>query len=297
MQKITFIRSTFIFCLSLFIVSGVLELHKSHAQEVEYKLTKQWETAEGLQVPESILYDESRNILFVSNICGKPTEKNNKGFISKASLDGKIVVLKWATGLNAPKGSALYGNAFYVSDIDHLVKIDLKTGKILNRYPAAESKFLNDVAVDSSGNIYVTDMSPENSAIYKLSQGKMNVWMKGPEISQPNGLSIEKDRLIVGNSGDGSLKAINLAGKKITTLAKVGSGIDGLRPDGKGNFFISDWYGRTSLVKASGKVDLLLDTTVSKINSADLEYIKSKNLLLIPTFFDNKVTAYRVEER
>jgi len=296
-QKIAFIRSAFVLCLFLFVVSGILELNESHAQEVGYKLTKQWETAEGLNVPESILYDESRNILFVSNICGNPTEKNNKGFISKVSLDGKIVVLKWATGLNAPKGSAIYENAFYVSDIDHLVRIDLETGKILDRYPAAESKFLNDVAADSSGNVYVTDMSPENSAIYKLSQGKMSVWMKGSEISQPNGLSIEKDRLIVGNSGDGSLKAINLVSKKITTLAKVGSGIDGLRPDGKGNFFISDWHGRTSLVQASGKVDLLLDTTVSKINSADLEYIKSKNLLLIPTFFDNKVAAYHAEEQ
>jgi len=297
MQKIAFMQSTVVFCLCLFIVSGILELNKSHAQEVGYKLTKQWDTPEGLKVPESILYDESRNILFVSNIFGNPTEKNNKGFISKVSLDGKIVVLKWATGLNAPKGSAIYRNTFFVSDIDHLVKIDLETGKILDRYPAAESKFLNDVAADSSGNVYVTDMSTENSVIYKLSQGKMSVWMKGSEISRPNGLSIEKDSLIVGNSGDGSLKAINLVTKKISTLAKTGSGIDGLRPDGKGNFFISDWHGKTSLVRASGKIDLLLDTTVSKINSADLEYITSKNLLLIPTFFDNKVTAYRAEGR
>jgi len=297
MQKIAFMRSALVFCLSLFIVSGILELNKSHAQEIGYKLAKLWDTPAGLNVPESILYDESRNILFVSNIFGNSTEKNNKGFISKVSLDGKIVVLKWATGLNAPKGSAIYRNTFYVSDIDHLVKIDLETGKILARYPVAESKFLNDVAADSSGNIYVTDMSSENSVIYKLNQGKMRVWMKGSEISSPNGLSIEKGSLIVGNSGDGSLKAINLVTKKISTLAKVGSGIDGLRPDGKGNFFISDWHGKTSLVRASGKVDLLLDTTVSKINSADLEYIASKNLLLIPTFFDNKVSAYRAEER
>ncbi len=297
MRKTAFIRPAFVCCLSLFVVSGILDFNKGHAKEIQYKLTKQWETAEGMQVPESILYDESSDILFVSNICGKPTEKNNNGFISKLSPDGTILVLKWATGLNAPKGSALYGDALYVSDIDHLVKIDRKTGKIRNRYSAAGSKFLNDVAADSSGNIYVTDMSPENSAIYMLRQEKMDIWIKGSEISQPNGLSIEKDRLIVGNSGDGSLKAIHLASKKITTLAKPGSGIDGLRPDGKGNFFISDWHGRTYLVHASGKVDLLLDTTADKINSADLEYIKSKNLLLIPTFFDNKVMAYRVEER
>jgi sugar lactone lactonase YvrE len=152
------------------------------------------------------------------------------------------------------------------------------------------------VAADASGNIYVTDMSSENSVIYKLTQGQMTAWAKGKEILKPNGLYMEKERLVVGNSGDGSLKSINLADRKINTLARVGSGIDGLRSDGKGNYFISDWKGKTSLVTASGEIIVLMDTTTSKINSADLEYIKSQRLLLIPTFFDNRVVAYRVEE-
>jgi sugar lactone lactonase YvrE len=249
-----------------------------------------------LQIPESVLYHESENILYVSNINGRPTQKNGQGFVSKVFLDGKIKRLKWATGLNAPKGSAIYGDRFYVSDIDVLVEIDLKTGKILARYPAAGAKFLNDVAADASGNIYVTDMSSENSVIYKLTQGQMTAWAKGKEILKPNGLYMEKKRLVVGNSGDGSLKSINLADRKINTLARVGSGIDGLRSDGKGNYFISDWKGKTSLVTASGEIIVLMDTTTSKINSADLEYIKSQRLLLIPTFFDNRVVAYRVEE-
>jgi sugar lactone lactonase YvrE len=262
----------------------------------QYKLTKRWETEKVLQIPESVLYHESGNILYVSNINGTPTQKNGQGFISKVSLDGKIEHLKWATGLNAPKGSDIYGDKLYVSDIDELVEIDLKTGKIQAKYPAAGAKFLNDVADDASGNVYVTDMSSENSAIYKLSQGKMTVWVKGKEIVNPNGLFMEEKRLVVGNSGDGCLKAINLADKKINTIAKVGSGIDGLRSDGKGNYFVSDWKGKTSLVTASGKIIVLIDTTASKINSADLEYIKSRRLLLIPTFFDNRVAAYEVEE-
>ena len=285
-----------VFCFSIFAFSGVRDLRADDAGRVEYKLIKQWETEKELRVPESVLYDASGNILYVSNINGRPTEKNGRGFISKVSLDGKIEVLKWATGLNAPKGSAIHGNKLYVSDIDQLVEIDLKTGKILAKYPAAGAKFLNDVAADVSGNVYVTDMSSKNSVIYKLTQGKMTVWVKGREISNPNGLCMEERRLVVGNSGDGSLKAINLADKKITTLTKVGSGIDGLRSDGQGNYFISDWRGKTSMVTASGQVIALIDTTSSKINSADLEYIKTKKLLLIPTFFDNRVVAYKVED-
>ena len=84
--------------------------------------------------------------------------------------------------------------------------------------------------------------------------------------------------------------------QKITTIARVGSGIDGLRSDGKGNYFISDWRGKTSLVTASGQIIVLIDTTALKINSADLEYIKNRKLLLIPTFFANRVMAYTVKE-
>ncbi|MCD6296427.1 MAG: ATP/GTP-binding protein, partial [Deltaproteobacteria bacterium] len=85
------------------------------AGRIEYKLIKQWETEKELRVPESVLYDASGNILYVSSINGRPTEKNGRGFISKVSLNGKIEVLKWATGLDAPKGSAIHGNKLYVS--------------------------------------------------------------------------------------------------------------------------------------------------------------------------------------
>jgi hypothetical protein len=53
-------------------------------------------------------------------------------------------------------------------------------------------------------------MSSKNSVIYKLVQKKMVVWLRGPEVSKPNGLYAEKNKLILGNSGDGSLKAISL---------------------------------------------------------------------------------------
>jgi hypothetical protein len=144
--------------------------------------------------------------------------------------------------------------------------------------------------------IYVSDMSSKNSVIYKLVQKKMVVWLKGPEVSKPNGLYAEKNKLILDNSGDGSLKPVSLVTKEISIIAKIGSGIDGVQSDGKGNYFISDWRGKTSYVTSSGQVTVLMDTTNQKINSADIEYIESKHILLIPTFFDNRVVAYKAED-
>ena len=248
-----------------------------------------------LEVPECVLHNPADNLLYVSNVSGKPAEKNGKGFISKVDLNGQVIDLKWSAGLNAPKGIVLHGTSLYVSDIDELVQIDLKTGTVENRYPAAGAVFLNDVAADKDGTIYVGDSSAENSKIYRLSKGKLEAWIEPPEIERLNGLYVQNDQLLAGHAGDGRLVAIDLKSKKITPVAKTDTGIDGLKPDGKGNYLTSNWIGRTSLITADGNTIVLMDTTDSKINSADFEYLEDKNLLLIPTFFDNRITAYKVE--
>ncbi|MFZ1875658.1 MAG: hypothetical protein WAU25_01350, partial [Nitrososphaeraceae archaeon] len=130
-----------------------------------------WETPNDLNNPESVVYAPKQNVLFVSNIDGKPDQKDQNGFISKVSpSNGSIVELNWITGLNAPKGMAIYNNnsssRLYVSDITDLVEIDIGSGKIIKRFNAPGSAFLNDVALDDHGNIYVSDTA--TNTIYKL---------------------------------------------------------------------------------------------------------------------------------
>ena len=102
----------------------------SNAQGLE----KVWETTTELKTPESVLYDEERDIIYVSNINGSPAELDGNGFISILDSNGKIKNLKWVTGLNAPKGMAIYKTKLFVSDIKQLVEIDIKSGKILKKY-------------------------------------------------------------------------------------------------------------------------------------------------------------------
>ncbi|MCU0644245.1 MAG: ATP-binding protein [bacterium] len=280
----------------LFILSCEKKQHSESisSQVLKSQLTQQWATPQMLKVPESVLYDASRDVLFVSNINGSPLEKNGKGFISKATLTGEIENLEWVTGLNAPKGSGIWQNKFYVTDIDHLVEIDIEAGEIINKYPAENAVFLNDITVDDLGNVYISDMSEENSVIYKFSEGKLETWLQDELISRPNGLFFEKGKLFVG-TGDGFLKSIDLTDKSITTIAETGFGIDGVQSDGKGNFLVSDLQGKTAFVSSAGEVKELMNTADANINSADIEFIPEKNLLLIPTFFDNRVVAYLFE--
>lgn len=256
---------------------------------------KAWSTQKELKTPESIRYDDVRDVIYVSSINGRATEKDGNGFISKLTTGGKIENLKWITGLDAPKGMDFGGGKLFVSDIDHLVEIDIEKGEVSARYQAEGAQFLNDVAVDDSGTVYVSDAS-KVSVIYALNDGEIAVWLDSEEIVRPNGLFYHDGKLYVGSTGDGALKVVDIATKKVKTVADVGFGIDGLVLDGDGGFIVSDWRGKTSSVSRDGKVKTLIDTSEAGINSADIEYIIELDLLLVPTFMDDRVMAYHLKE-
>ncbi len=279
-----------------FIVS-VIAIICCCSQARRYTAEERWATDRVMRTPESVLYDVERDVLYVSNINGSPMGKDGNGFISRLSTNGDILTLEWVTGLNAPKGAAIIGNAFFVTDIDELVEIDIESGGVVGRYPVWGSIFLNDVAADGSGNIYISDSSEENSVIYRFDGTAVTEWLRGDEISMPNGLCMDGGYLLVGNSGDGSIKRVDLATRSIERVATVGSGIDGLRRYGDQGYVVSDWKGTTSLVLKGEERIELLNTADAKINAADLEFLSEGGLLVIPTFYDDRVVAYTIEMR
>ena len=72
------------------------------------QLIKVWESQPRLQIPESVLYDSISGNIFVSNIQGAAQKKDGEGFISLLDNNGHIKNLKWVSGLNAPKGMAIF---------------------------------------------------------------------------------------------------------------------------------------------------------------------------------------------
>ncbi len=255
-------------------------------------LEKIWETDRELRIPESVMYDPEDEILYVSNINGNPADKDGNGFITKLGLDGKIVRLKWVEGLDAPKGMGIFKGSLYVTDIDNIVQIDIKSGKIIKRYKAAGAQFLNDIAIDDNGVVYITDTN--TNRIYRLMDGKVSVWRDSEKLVNPNGLAMKDGKLIVGINN--AILSIDLKNKSVSVEieGKYTGGTDGLKPVGKDKYIISDWAGKVRLVGKNTETVILSDTTGQKINAADLEYIPGKNMILIPTFFDNRVVAYKL---
>lgn len=262
----------------------IFGLNLSSAQQLE----KVWQTTCDLKTPESVLYDNDRDVIYVANIDGNPTEKDGNGFISILNADGSEKNLKWITGLNAPKGMAVFEGKLYVSDIDELIEIDIKKGEIANKYPAAGAKFLNDVTACMNGKIFISDM--QTAKIHVLEQNNLTVWVEGAPLESPNGLMAEKGKLYV---GDKNIYEFDIKTKESKMVVEDAGGVDGLEKNKDGDFVFSNWPGRIFIHK-NGKTIKLLDTAEKKINTADIDYSMKQDLILVPTFFDNRIVAYKI---
>lgn len=135
----------------------------------EFSLVEIWATDTLMSTCESVIFDETRNVLYVSNINSGPGDKDENGFISKLSTDGEILDLKWITGISAPKGLGIYENILYVADLDELVVIDIEQGDIINKIPVDGASFLNDIDIDSEGVVYISDSN--TGKIHKFHSG------------------------------------------------------------------------------------------------------------------------------
>lgn len=256
-------------------------------------LTLKWETDTVLTTCESVLYDSARDVLYVSNINGVPDGKDGNGFISKVNLDGKVTELQWIKGLNAPKGMGMFKDRLYVADIDRVIEIDINKSKIARTYAVDGAKFLNDVTVDDNGRVYVSDTGAGN--IILIENGKLSKWLEG--VNAPNGLLAEGGKLQMLTWGGQTLNTIDVATKQVTVNADSIENLDGIEPLGDGSYVISSWNGLIQYVDPSWKSTSVLDTRADSVNSADIEYIQSKKLLFVPTFFKNSVRAYEVTVR
>lgn len=251
-------------------------------------LTKVWTTSDGLKTPESVLYDAASNSIYVSNIDGDASVKDGNGFISILNADGKIKNLHWISGLNAPKGQAIHNGKLYVADIDELVEISIKESKIIRRFKVENAKFLNDVTASEDGIIFVSDM--KDNKIYALTDGKLTLWLDDKVLENTNGLWAENGQLYIGTA---QIIQADIETKKIRVLVENCGGIDGLEKLKDGNFIYSNWQGRIFITKGNESIKLL--DTVDKLNTADIDFVPAKNLVLVPTFLGNSVEAYTLK--
>lgn len=254
-------------------------------------LTFLWETDTLLTTVESVIYDPVSDFIYTTNIDGHFMNKDGQGSISKVALDGRVVDAEWISGLNAPTGTGLYEGRLYVTDIDAIVEIDIDAGDVLQTYPIEGASALNDIEVGPNGVVYASDTG--GNAIYALRNGVIETIVTN--VDTPNGLLAHDGHLLITRWTPRTVDHLNLDTKALTPLASDIAGPDGLEAVGDGTYLASGFNGLIYHVAVDGAKTLLLDTSTQGIRAADIDYIPSKRMLLVPTMQSNKVMAYRLD--
>src|SRR5690554_286393 len=276
--------------LSCLLAGTLLPFIAVSANADSVTLAQLWSTKE-LRTPESVLVHKAgtEKYLLVTEIEGDGAALDGKGGIAKLSMSGEILDQDWVRGLNAPKGMAVHKQKLYVADVNDLVVIDMASQKIEAKINVPDSVFLNDVAVDEKGVVYVSDT--RTNKIHRFVDHKPEVFLEN--IASANGLYTSGKNLII---GAGSTLLSVGPDKKQTELASgFESGIDGIEMTKPGEFLVSCWVGLMYYVHADGRIEKLIDSREDKINTADIGYDRDKNLVFVPNFLKDSVTAYQLK--
>ncbi len=259
--------------------------------------------------PDQVVWHAETKTWFVSNLGGGISlEKDSNGWITQTDEHGNVLHPFWIgieEKMHAVSGMTITKDFLYACDRDGVYKINIEQRKVQEFYKIEGGEFINDVVIDENGDLYVSDFF--GNRIYKISEQtkKAEVWLETPRLESPDGLYMEKGKLIVGswgvlskpNSFDtsklGDLLSVDLKTKKITPLVKEVGNIEGITKVGK-YYFITDW--------ASGKI-LKVHPKKKKVavfmsglkHPTDPNYSKELAMFAFPQHGTNQVIFVKIE--
>lgn len=245
----------------------------------------------GLLTPESVVQAADGRV-YVSEINGFGTDGD--GQIRVIQQGQSSVLVK---GLNDPKGLAFFDHYLYIADKTQVLRVDLQQQPAKAEIFVAASafpkvpQFLNDLAFDAKGNLYLSDSGDilgtgKGGAIYKISpQRQLQLLIDGAmdtRVLAPNGLLPDAtgEQLYWVDFTSGILYLLNTSNKRMVEVANGFGGGDGIVKTSDGSVYVSDWKnGRVFHVSQSGKVSLIKQGYQS---AADIALGVDGRSLLVP---------------
>ncbi len=261
------------------------------------QVNKEWETNSVFLAPESIVFDSIRNCLYVSNFNDKSgflkkADTLRNECISKLDLNGNVQEFRWIDGMHNPTGITIFEDILYIVEREGVVIVNIEKQKVEKRIPVTGACFLNDIAVDKDGTIYISDTF--KPCIHRIINGKSEVWYSDSLMNSSNGLLIDNNHLLVGNRGAENLLSISLADITTKIIANnLSDNIDGIKK--LNNNYLLSWKSELFILKQGSK-KLLFELDNQNDFLADFEFIRERNLIIIPQLMSNKIIALRLDD-
>jgi hypothetical protein len=259
----------------------------------------------GLMTPESVLHDSVADVYVVSNINGGPTDKDDNGFITQITPDGQVRQLKWIDGasanitLHAPKGLGIRGDTLYVADIDCVRRFVRTTGAPAGEICFQGASFLNDIATDANGTLYVTDTGVRVDSTGFVPAGTDAVWrftpsgeigkvIEGNVLGGPNGIAFRGQDGFVVTFGSGEIYQIGPNNNRNIVLpGATDRQLDGIVFTRDGGYLFSSWGDKAvHRVDSAGATSRVLENVEAP---ADIGYDARRGRVLVPLFMANEV--------
>ncbi len=243
-----------------------------------------------LNNPESVVYDSVNFRYLVSN--------NGNGKIIQIDSIGNQSYYPMGITANSLAGMYIKDSLLFAASIgganSGVLVFNLSTGDSVAIIKPTGLNFLNDIATDNQGFLYVTEYN--NNKIFKIDLSNFSSWTYiSSGLNMPNGILFDENnnRLLVMCEGSKKEVAISLLDSTLTDVLNTNlTGTDGIIKDNSHHFYISDWttnavyqYDNSfqNRVKISGFND-----------PADIYYDAFHNLIAVPCFNANTVQFIEV---
>jgi sugar lactone lactonase YvrE len=246
--------------IALVVLAGAC---KSKAAKTTSAQPQRIAAVEGLSQPEAVSFDPSLNVYFVSNINGSAGVRDGNGFISRITADGVMDSLHFIQSgrnnvqLDSPMGSRVQGDTLWVLDIDKLRGFNTQTGAptITVDLSPLKALFLNDLAIDSTGEFYITDTGVKvepngmdshtgpDRILHVARDRSVSVAVSTPLLSSPDGIDWDQraKRFVLAPFSGPSVQEWRVGDPGPKDVAKGKGMFDGVEVERDGRILITSW--------------------------------------------------------
>lgn len=251
--------------------------------------------------PETVVWDEERDLYLLSNVNGGLTALDDNGFISRITPDGEITQLKWIDGskpdvtLHGPKGMLLTAEHLIVADVHTLRFFDRDSGEPVREVAIRTAYMLNDPARAPDGTLFVSDTGGSTTAhpgaVYRVDDDGPVRIASGPDYDRPDGLLADERGLLVAPFEAHAKEMYRLVpdgGRREPFATAPQPRLDGLLELPDGSHIVTSWAGKSVYRLRGDRFEPVLENVVSP---AQVGYDEKRGRLLVPLLKEDKLLA------
>ena len=184
-----------------------------------------------LNSPESVVYDDVNNRYLVSN--------TGNGDVIAVSEDGTLDYFNQGAS-ESIRGITIVDDRLYAAGDEGLLCFELTTGNVVFTVAIQEGEFLNDIAADGDGMLYISD----DNDLYKVNPALQTYTLYLSTLSGSNGLLYDavNNKMIVTQEDPARLSTIDLSDGSVTDIVTTpAQWLDGLARDRQGRIYFTSW--------------------------------------------------------